>query len=172
MRKSRATASKGTDISSQYAELIHVICSFAERKNLRDQVILNRIILSGFFDQISSPSCAFDTNGTIIGWNRWMEQFTGIRPESVVGRKIQEFALRFTGTPIQALLNNIIDPSNQQGLSDTTTNGRGGYIGCSKIMNLKGKEHLLWIRITPILDTTGNTIGVIESFINTDEIVN
>lgn len=105
-----------------------------------------------------------DREGRITGWNRAMENLTGIIAEKVMGKGAYEYSLPFYGErrPI------LIDIAMQQGLSMdfsyTDFNRSENLItGAAYMPNLRGGQTYLFGTATALYNHQGEIIGAIES---------
>ena len=67
----------------------------------------------GLVDTIQSlenPVFAIDKSGTVIAWNKAIEQLTGVEASRMVGKGRQEYAVPFYGKPAPMLIDHIFLP--------------------------------------------------------------
>jgi PAS domain S-box-containing protein len=105
-----------------------------------------------------------DREGRITGWNRAMENLTGIKAEEVMGKGDYEYSLPFYGErrPI------LIDVAMQKGLSidkKYTDFNRGENLitGAAYMPNLRGGRTYLFGTATALYNHQGEVVGAIES---------
>jgi PAS domain S-box-containing protein len=121
----------------------------------------------GLIDTIQSlenPVFAIDKSGTVIAWNKAIEQLTGVEASRMVGKGQQEYAVPFYGKPAPMLIDHIFLPPG----SPVTTNMPGlkkvgdTFIGEMENVKIKGKPMLLWGKGSPVYDGKGTLIAAIE----------
>jgi PAS domain-containing protein len=120
----------------------------------------------GLIDTIQSldnPVFAIDKSGTVIAWNKAIEQLTGVEASGMVGKGRQEYAVPFYGKPAPMLIDHIFLPpgspaANMPGLKKVGDT----FIGEMEHVKIKGKPMLLWGKGSPVYDGKGTLIAAIE----------
>jgi PAS domain S-box-containing protein len=120
----------------------------------------------GLIDTIQSldnPVFAIDKSGTVIAWNKAIEELTGVEASRMVGKGRQEYAVPFYGKPTPMLIDHIFLPpgspaANMPGLKKVGDT----YIGEMEHVKIKGKPMLLWGKGSPVYDGKGTLIAAIE----------
>ncbi len=121
----------------------------------------------GLIDTIQSldnPVFAIDRSGTVIAWNKAIEQLTGVEASRMVGRGKQEYAVPFYGKPAPMLIDHIfLPPGSQAGANMPGLKKVGDtFIGEMEHVKIKGKPMLLWGKGSPVYDGKGTLIAAIE----------
>jgi PAS domain S-box-containing protein len=121
----------------------------------------------GLIDTVQSldnPVFAVDKNGTVIAWNRAIEQLTGVEASLMVGRKGQEYAVPFYGKPAPMLIDYIFLPPGSPAAAKLPGIKKVGdtYIGEMEHVQIRGKPMLLWGKGSPVYDGNGALIAAIE----------
>lgn len=113
---------------------------------------------------LDNPVFAVDKAGTIIAWNKSLEQLTGISASAMIGKGKQEYATPFYGKPAPMLIDHIIAPpgTTPTGLAPIKKVG-DTYIGDVEHVKIKGKPMLLWGKGSPVYDAKGKLIAAIEA---------
>ena len=122
----------------------------------------------GLVDTIQSldnPVFAIDKSGTIIAWNKAIEQLTGVETSQMVGKGQQEYAVPFYGKPTPMLIDHIFLPPGSPAAADLPVIKKVGdtYIGEMEHVKIKGKPMLLWGKGSPVYDGKGSLIAAIEA---------
>ena len=121
----------------------------------------------GLVDSIQSlenPVFAIDKSGTIIAWNKAIEQLTGVETSQMVGKGQQEYAVPFYGKPTPMLIDHIFLPPGSPAAANLPGIKKVGdtYIGEMEHVKIKGKPMLLWGKGSPVYDGKGSLIAAIE----------
>ena len=120
----------------------------------------------GLIDTIQSlenPVFAIDKSGTVIAWNKAIEQLTGVEASRMVGKGRQEYAVPFYGKPAPMLIDHIFLPpgspvANMPGLKKVGDT----FIGEMEHVMIRGRPMLLWGKGSPVYDGKGTLIAAIE----------
>lgn len=121
----------------------------------------------GLIDTIQSlenPVFAIDKSGTIIAWNKAIEQLTGVEGSRMVGKGRQEYAVPFYGKQTPMLIDHIFLPLGSPAAAHLPTIKKVGdtYIGEMEHVKIKGRPMLLWGKGSPVYDGKGTLIAAIE----------
>lgn len=121
----------------------------------------------GLIDTIQSletPVFAIDKSGTVIVWNKAIEQLSGVSATQMVGRGKQEYAIPFYGKPMPMLIDQIFLPPGSPAAPNLPGIKKVGdtYIGEMERVTIKGKPMLLWGKGSPVYDGKGALIAAIE----------
>jgi CheY-like chemotaxis protein len=121
----------------------------------------------GLVDTIQSlenPVFAIDKSGTVIAWNKAIEQLTGIEGSRMVGKGRQEYAVPFYGRQMPMLIDHIFLQPGSPAAAQLPAIKKVGdtYIGEMEHVTIKGKPMLLWGKGSPVYDGKGALIAAIE----------
>lgn len=121
----------------------------------------------GLVDTIQSlenPVFAIDRSGTVIAWNRAIEQLTGVEGARMVGKGRQEYAVPFYGRQMPMLIDHIFLPPGSPAAANLPAIKKVGdtYIGEMEHVKIRGKPMLLWGKGSPVYDGKGALIAAIE----------
>jgi len=121
----------------------------------------------GLVDTIQSlenPVFAIDKNGTVIAWNKAIEQLTGVEGSRMVGKGRQEYAVPFYGKQMPMLIDHIFLQPGSPAAAQLPAIKKVGdtYIGEMEHVTIKGKPMLLWGKGSPVYDGKGALIAAIE----------
>lgn len=111
------------------------------------------------------PALAIDSDGTLVAWNRAVEEMTGVRADGLVGKGGYEYAVPFYGVRRPLLLDFIIRPEDERvpSLYKIWTSGKDLLVGESRANFRNGRECCLLIHAKPWYDSKGTLIGAIET---------
>ncbi|HUH78771.1 MAG TPA: response regulator [Methanoregula sp.] len=109
---------------------------------------------------LDNPVFAVSRTGVVIAWNSALEELTGVRAASMIGRGGREYAVPFYGKPVPMLIDHIISPDEVSGAG--TKKVGDTYIGEMEHISIRGKPMLLWGKGTAVYDARGTLIAAIE----------
>ncbi|MDD4253783.1 MAG: PAS domain S-box protein [Methanofollis sp.] len=156
---------KGGDPVSQFAELEHKIKLAIERKQTRDELAESRRRMADVINFLPDATFAIDLDGTVIAWNRAMEEMTGVRSEEILGKGDFEYGIPFYGERRPVLIDLVL----KEGEDIETKYPRVVQSGTKLISEFflphlyDGRGAYLWFIASPLYDTKGNVTGAIES---------
>jgi diguanylate cyclase (GGDEF)-like protein/PAS domain S-box-containing protein len=113
------------------------------------------------------PVFVIDSAGTVIAWNRKMEEFSGIRQEEIHGKGNHCYAAPFSETNLPLLIDWIDwEIENIRELNNSVEKD-GMTLHCDAYVPPNGnrKEGYYHIAASPLLDEKGEKIGAIESLL-------
>jgi len=121
----------------------------------------------GLVDTIQSleyPVFAIDKSGTVIAWNKAIEQLTGVEASWMLGKGQQEYSVPFYGKPTPMLIDHIFLPPDSPAAVNLPAVKKVGdtRIGEMEHVNIRGKPMLLWGKGSPVYDGKGALIAAIE----------
>jgi PAS domain S-box-containing protein len=156
---------KGGEPASQFAELRNKIekavreqQAIAAQKNSERQ-------LADIINFLPDATLAIDKQGTVIAWNRAMEQMTGVGSEDIIGKGNYEYALPFYHERRPILLDLILNFDTKAAENYGTIKHEGSNLITEKFIPILygGKGAWLWFVASPFYDANGNCVGAIES---------
>ncbi|MCX6699694.1 MAG: PAS domain S-box protein [Methanomicrobiales archaeon] len=112
------------------------------------------------------PDATFviDGKGTVIAWNRAIEEMTGVLAGDMIGKGNYEYALPFYGERRPILIDLISKDDADLELNYSTVRKDGNTLTAETgIAHLDGKNLILWGKASPLYDSGGEVIGAIES---------
>jgi len=145
----------------------------ATEEELRQQydqlAISERIIredeqkISDIFDFLPDATFAIDMSGTIIAWNRAMEEMMHIPASAALGTNSSSYAEKITGSSRKLLIDRIL--TGDIGTTESRFIRSGDrLITEARARNLNdGKGAYLWIVASPLYNADHQIIGAIES---------
>lgn len=134
--------------------------SAAERIPYTQEESLKQII-----DSLPDATFAIDSERRVIAWNRAIEEMTGIKKESILGKGYEEYSLPFHGIPSPLLIDLIGQDDVDLILPNERVEKKGDILQ-SEVFAPKfanGKGAFLWAKAAPVLDSYGQLCGAVES---------
>ncbi len=114
---------------------------------------------------LPDPTFAIDRTGTVIVWNRAMEEMTGVRPSEILGRNNYEHALAVYHERRSMLADLILtpDPLFEKERYIYTLRGSRMLTAETVFQNADGTNVHLWGKASLLLGEKENIVGAIES---------
>ena len=136
-----------------------------DMKKMREEIQTNREKLQEIIDFLPDPTIIIDCDKNIFGWNRALEEFSGIKKQDILGKSYVTNVKNVYGGSRPMLIDLFDIPAMElikynppiRRVGDTVTtesfvpklnDGRGAY---------------LWIKAMPLYDHNNNFVGAIES---------
>jgi two-component system, cell cycle sensor histidine kinase and response regulator CckA len=164
-------AVKWLTISSQVIEWegapanLSFIADITKRKRVEEALKKSERNLSDIIEFLPDATFVIDLEGTVIAWNRAIEEMTGIPKEKMLGQKDHAYTIPFYGERRRQLLD-LIDESDQELESKYKTIQRKGsalYAEAFAPALYGGKGAHFWATGAPLFDDSGSRVGAIES---------
>jgi PAS domain S-box-containing protein len=120
--------------------------------------------LTDTINSLDNPVFAIDRSGTIIAWNKAIEQLSGVSASQMVGRGNQEYAVPFYEKPGPMLIDHIFLSPGSPAIASLPPIKKVGdtFIGEMERVKIRGKPMLLWGKGSPVYDAKGTLIAAIE----------
>ncbi|MGZ3647772.1 MAG: PAS domain S-box protein [Syntrophales bacterium] len=136
-----------------------------QRKKAEEALRESERRLSDIIDFLPDATLAIDRKGTVIAWNRAMEEMTGVKAESMLGKGDYEYALPFYGKRSSLLIDQVLktDKKTEPHYHTVPEKEQDLLIVETWVPSLKGKKAFLWAKASPLYDSKGALIGAIES---------
>ena len=155
---------KGGDPKSQFAELKHKIRKAVTR---RQADILRSESEKRLFDIINflpDATFAIDYAGTVIAWNRAMEEMSGIPAAEMLGKGDYEYAIPFYGSRRKMLIDRISEHDEiiARNYAHISRN-KETLIADTTHPHPKGRTTILMGMASPLYNRDGKIVGTIES---------
>ena len=118
------------------------------------------------------PDATFviDRDGHVILWNRAMEELTGVQAENMLGKTNKDYSLPFYGYERPLLIDLLWGDKRNTEKNYTEFIRQGDTLTAEVFLPaLKETGAYLWGIAKPLYDSSGNTIGAIESLRVTTE---
>ncbi|MDO9035310.1 MAG: PAS domain S-box protein [Methanoregula sp.] len=121
--------------------------------------------LIDIIDHLPDATFAIDRTGTVIAWNKAIEEMTGVNKEAILGKGNYEYALPFYSAKRPMLINWILDTGKKTDPREYQNFKKIGQIiyAETKTVLSNGKSVALWGKASPLNDINEDLIGAIES---------
>lgn len=119
--------------------------------------------LSDIINFLPDATFAIDKGGRVIAWNLAIEEMTGVRAESVLGKGNYEYGLPFYGYRRPILIDLVFMSDENLAMKYSFVTKRGDVILAEADVTMKGEGKALWGIAGPLYDSRGNIVGAIES---------
>jgi len=156
---------KGGDPKSQFVELEYKIRAAIERRQFEAELRESRQRMTDIIDHLPDATFAIDLDGTVISWNRAMEEMTGVNKEEILGSGDHAYALPFYGTRRPVLLDLVLRDDPEIAAQYPRIIRKDNKLISEIFIPLLngGKGAYLWFIASPLYDTHGTVVGAIES---------
>ena len=137
----------------------------AERKNTEEALSRSQRQLADIIEFLPDPTLVINKEGTVIAWNRAMEEMTAIPKSKMIGKGDFEYALPFFGSR-RPILIDLLFASEEKKMEyyDSVSRVDGAIVAeCYAPQTYGGKGAYLWGVATGLFDEQGNVTGAIES---------
>lgn len=121
--------------------------------------------LSDIINFLPDATFAIDRSGTVLAWNRAIEEMTGVRAEDMLGKSDKEYAIPFYGKRRPLLIDLIFeDLATIESLyRNVRREGKLLVAEADVPGTYQGKGAYLWAIAAPLYDSRGTIVGAIES---------
>jgi len=156
---------KGGDPKSQFTELSHMIEQVVQKKRTEENLAESEKLLVEIINFLPDATFAIDTKGTVISWNKAIEDLSGVKGEDMIGKGNYEYAIPFYGTRRPVLIDLIIAPDDEIRRRYYSVLKREGDTLIAETENARPQDRVavLWTKATPLYNPKGEMIGAIES---------
>ncbi len=121
-------------------------------------------LLADIIDFLPDATFVIDREGSVIAWNRAMEEMTGTGAEAMLGKGGYEYALPFYGERRPLLIDLVLNPGKAVESNGSTIERTDGVLAASfHIPDLRGREVHLFGTARVLYDSSGNVTGAIQS---------
>jgi PAS domain S-box-containing protein len=155
---------KGGDPVPQFAELAHKVRLAVEQRKAETSIRDHERREQDIINFLPDATFAIDMNGTVIAWNRAIEEMTGVPANQMMGKGNYEYAVPFYGERGPILINLLFasDDETLKRYSDIIHDGTM-LAAETTLPRLKGEQRTVWAKATPLYDQGGNVVGAIET---------
>ena len=155
---------KGGEPVSQFAELAHKVRLAVEQRRAEASIRDHERREQDIINFLPDATFAIDMNGTVIAWNRAIEEMTGVPAKEMLGKGDYAYALPFYGERRPILINLIFVPDDEirSRYSDIVHDGTM-LAAETTLPHLKGEQRTVWAKATLLYDQGGNVVGAIET---------
>ncbi len=159
-----AKASPLYDSKGTVTGAIETIRDITDRKRAEQEMERTRQRLAEIISFLPDATFVIDREGTVIAWNRAMEEMTGVPASAMLGKGDYEYAVPFYGVKKPMLANLILMPGEEveQRYSHVTREGTTLVVD-TFIQKNGGPGRYFWAKASPLYDLGGKTVGAIET---------
>jgi PAS domain S-box-containing protein len=156
---------KGGDPLAQFAELAHKIAVAVERRQVQNALRDSEQRLADIINFLPDATFAVNTEGTVIAWNRAIEDMTGVSASDMAGRGNYEYSLPFYGHRRQLLIDLILESEDviQRGEYAITKKEGNVLIAETSAATARGVPKIFLCKASLLYNKEGNVAGAIES---------
>jgi len=155
---------KGGQAKAQFAELEHKIRQGVARRNAEHQLVESEKRLADIINFLPDATFAIDMEGTVIAWNRAMEEMTGIPSEEMLGKGNHEYTIPFYGDRRPILIDMVFEPDEVLAEQYShISRDRGVLRAEAHLTHSDGRPVILTATARPLYDREGTIAGAIES---------
>ncbi|HOI13554.1 MAG TPA: PAS domain S-box protein [Methanoculleus sp.] len=145
--------------------IVLVFHEISEKKKAEKAIVEANHKYRDIIEFLPDATCVIDTNGVVIAWNRATETLTGVPKEEIIGKGDYAYALPFYNERRPCLIDFVgLDASAiPQGYLDLRREGEAIYSDRFVPSLYNGKGAHLWLKASPLYDSTGTRVGAIQS---------
>jgi len=140
-------------------------------RDITERIQMERILrasqrrLSDIIEFLPDATFVIDREGTVIAWNRAIEEMTGVGKEDMIGKSGHVYAIPFYGKRRKLLIDLVgdSDESSESKYIYVRKNGSTIFAEAFTGALYGGKGACLWGTAAALLDDRGNRVGAIES---------
>jgi len=153
------------DSNGTFAGYRGVDTDITARKKAEEAARESERLLTNIVSFLPDATLVIDKNGTVLAWNRAMEEMSGVPAEQMIGKADYEYALPFyhERRPITIDLVLHEDPDVVAKYPVMKREGRSLFSEIFIPHFNSGKGAYLWFTASPLFDAAGNITGAIES---------
>jgi PAS domain S-box-containing protein len=155
---------KGGEPKPQFAELSHKVLQAILRKRAEESIRYHERREEDIINFLPDATFAIDTKGTVIAWNRAIEEMTGIPADRILGKGSYEYAIPFYGGRRPILADLIFLPADEIRDRYSHIVRDGTMIAAeTSLPRIGGRQRTVWAKASLLYDQNGNVVGAIES---------
>jgi len=145
--------------------MIIITRDVTERKRIEEELLRSQRQLADIIEFLPDPTLVINNEGTVIAWNRAMEEMSGISKSNMIGKGDFEYSLPFFGSrrPILIDLLSASEEKKMELYESVSTVGGAIVAETYAPQAYGGKGAYLWSVATALFDGQGNVAGAIES---------
>ncbi len=151
-------------VYKQKPAVLGTCIDFTKRKQYENLILKSEQMLSSIIDFLPDATLIVDMKGKVVAWNRAMEQMTGVKASTMIGKSNYEYAIPFFGKRRPILVDFILNPDlkDEQLYSNLDREGDSIDIEVPNVW-LNGRQSTVWTKAAPIFNAAGEKVGAIET---------
>ncbi|HQO33517.1 MAG TPA: PAS domain S-box protein [bacterium] len=134
-----------------------------DRKKAEEALLNSERRLSDIFDFLPDATFVIDTNGTVVAWNRAIEEMTGVKAGDILGKGDYEYSVPFYGIRRPILIDLVFLSDNEIKDKYHFVRKEGDTVFGQADVPVRGLNRILWGVARPLYNSGGNIVGAIES---------
>jgi len=156
---------KGGEPLAQFTELSFKIRHAVQKRWAEARLREHERREADIINFLPDPTFAIDKIGTVIAWNRAMEEITGVRPAEILGKDRYDHAMAFYHERRPMLADLILSPDAafERKHYLYTIHENRVLTGETTFLRPDGTEIQVWGKASILLDENGSIAGAIES---------
>ena len=160
---------KNEELNASYEELAasaEELRSNIHELSRQEQALMeSKQELTDIIEFLPDATFVIDREGTVIAWNRAIEEMTGVSKEEIIGKGDHEYSIPFYGERQPSLLDliDLEDKELEAKYQVVTRKGNTLYAEVFSPALYGGKGAYVWVTGSPLFDLSGKRIGAIES---------
>jgi PAS domain S-box-containing protein len=153
-----------TDNDGNIIKICGVNQDITERRIAEEKLCRSEEKLSAIVDYLPHATFVVDASGTVIAWNRAMEDLTGRKGEDIIGRGNFEHGFVLYGKRAPTLIDFVIHPDREiPEKYHIVKQEKNKLVARTYSRYLKPDGQTLLGFAVPLYDSNGNLVGAIES---------
>ena len=156
---------KGGDPTSQFAELEHKVTVAVVKTRTECQLEESQQRMEDMVNFLPDAIFAIDCQGTVIIWNRSMEELTGIKRQDILGKGNYEYAIPFYGERSPVLIDLVLKEDKETEKKYPRIVKRDDTLISENFIPVLKEGEGAYVSFTaaPLYDRKGHAAGAIES---------
>ncbi|MCA1961376.1 MAG: PAS domain S-box protein, partial [Desulfomonile sp.] len=152
------------DAEGRFLRTHCVLQDITEKKLAEEALRQNEQVLAQIINFLPDATFVIDKEGTVIAWNRAVEELTGVKACDMLGKGNYEYSLAFYPGRRPVLIDAALHPDKEFDQPYLyVKRDRDVFVSESDSSTLKIPGVHLWNRARPLYDSQGNIVGAVES---------
>jgi PAS domain S-box-containing protein len=154
--------------------LLLLIFFYVQQRNDRERQILtaseaaikeSERRLTDIINFLPDATLVIDKEGTVISWNKAIEEMTGVAADAMLGKGDHEYSIPFYGERRPILIDLVFEDKEEIKRKYPFIQRNGNTLFSESYIQrlFGGKGAYLWFIVSPLYDTKGTVIGAIET---------
>jgi len=140
-----------------------LVQDIAQRKEVEEALRESEQRLAEIVDFLPDATYAIDRQGKIVAWNHAIEETTGAKAATMLGKGDYEHAVPFYGSRRPALIDLVLKQDDAVSSRYRFFQTEGDVLVAEEELELQGKKHTLWAKARPLYNSKGEVMGAIET---------
>jgi len=134
-----------------------------EKKRIEDALKQSQRLLADMINFLPDATFAIDGEGTVIVWNRAIEELTGTAAQDIIGKGDYAHTMAIYGERKPILIDKVIHPSTEVTERYLSYGSEKDFLLAEAEIFHKGQNITFWCKAGPVYDLNGKVVGAIES---------